>query len=240
MLDAPSIDRILDRYPHASAFQRWHMRGRLKLCPYEKLDRHLTGEGNLLDVGCGFGHFAWHLAAVKPGLRYYGTDIDARKIALAQGCLTAGGSARGIEAPSNRGEAARSGASLPQFHLGDAVRVSDLPENFGNIVFLDVLYLLPWESQKDLMAWALGRLAPGPDSVMVIKTMEQARGFSGFRAVAEEWIMVSLLRRTLSSGTLNGARPASDYLEFARGLGFTGEVETLGTFNPSTVMRFHR
>jgi hypothetical protein len=75
---------------------------------------------------------------------------------------------------------------------------------------------------------------------MVIKTMEQARGFSGFRAVAEEWIMVSLLRRTMSSGALNGARPASDYLEFARGLGFKGEVEDLGTFNPSTVMRFHR
>ncbi|MEO6097697.1 MAG: class I SAM-dependent methyltransferase [Fibrobacteria bacterium] len=222
MLDATAIDRILERYPHASAFQRWHMRGRLKLCPYEKLDRHLTGADTLLDVGCGFGHFAWHLAAVKPEMRYHGTDIDARKIALAQACLTVGG------------------AAPPQFHLGDASTLPDLPEAFGNIVFLDVLYLLPWEAQKGLMAWALRRLAPGPESVMVIKTMEQARGFSGFRAVAEEWIMVVLMRRTMSSGALNGARPASDYLEFARGLGFQGEVEDLGTFNPSTVMRFHR
>jgi SAM-dependent methyltransferase len=222
MLDDAAIDRILERYPHASAFQRWHMRGRLKLCPYDKLDRHLTGAGNLLDVGCGFGHFAWHLASVNPDLRYFGTDIDGRKIALAQGSVS-----------SNDG-------SLPQFQLGDASTLPDLPERFGNIVFLDVLYLLPWEAQKSLMAWALGRLAPGPTSAMVIKTMEQARGFSGFRAVAEEWIMVSLLRRTMSSGALNGARPASDYLDFAHVHGFKCEVEDLGTFNPSTVMRFHR
>lgn len=238
MLDAASIDRILDRYPHASAFQRWHMHGRLKLCPYEKLDRHLTGGDTLLDIGCGFGHLAWHLAESRPGLRYYGTDIDGRKIALALG------SAKAIGAPSADDSRKASGdlasESLPVFRLGDASTLKDLPESFGNIVFLDVLYLLPWEAQKRLMAWALGRLSPGPDSVMVIKTMEQARGFSGFRAVAEEWIMVSLLRRTLSSGALNGARPTSDYLDFARGLGFQGEVEDLGTFNPSTLIRFHR
>lgn len=230
MLDAAAIDRILERYPHASAFQRWHMRGRLKLCPYEKLDRHLTGAGNLLDIGCGFGHFAWHLATIKPELRYYGTDIDGRKVALALGSSEANNSKTG----------GASGEIKPAFRLGDASTLKELPEQFGNIVFLDVLYLLPWDAQKRLMAWALGRLAPGPDSAMVIKTMEQAQGFSGFRAVAEEWIMVSLLRRTMSSGALNGARPASDYLDFARGLGFQGEVEDLGTFNPSTVMRFHR
>lgn len=232
MLDAASIDRILDRYPHASAFQRWHMRGRLKLCPYEKLDRHLTGAGSLLDVGCGFGHFAWHLAEVKPGLRYFGTDIDGRKIALAQGSLEASGKIPGGITPTGEGS--------KQFRLGDAITMPDLPENFDNIVFLDVLYLLPWESQITLIAWALRHLSPEPDSVMLIKTMEQARGFSGFRAVAEEWIMVKLLKRTMSSGALNGARPASDYVEFARGLGFRAEVEDLGTFNPSTVIRFRR
>jgi SAM-dependent methyltransferase len=225
MLDGKAIERILIRYPHATAFQRWHMRGRLRLCPYDRLTRHLTGPESLLDVGCGFGHLAWHLAATQPGLRYYGTDIDARKVALARGSLPQGG----------RGPAAN-----PEFRLGDATDLPGLPETFGNIVFLDVLYLMPWDAQKRMIEWALGRLAPGPDSAVVIKTMEEAKGFSGFRAVAEEWIMVRLLRRTLSSGALNGARPAEDYLAFARGLGFRGEVESLGTFNPSTILRFHR
>ena len=221
MLDALATERILERYPHASAFQRWHMRGRLKLCPYERLDRHLTGHGALLDVGCGFGHLAWHLAAARPDLRYFGTDVDARKIALAHAC--------------------RSDAVLkPDFRLGDAMTLSDLPETFGNIVFLDVLYLMPWEAQQRMLAWALGRLSPGPDSAVVIKTMDKAEGVSGFRAVAEEWIMVSLLRRTLSSGALNGARATGDYLEFGRSLGFQAEAEAMGTFNPSTIIRFRR
>jgi SAM-dependent methyltransferase len=217
-----AADRILDRYPHASAFQRWHMRGRLRLCPYDRLDRHLTGSGTVLDVGCGFGHFAWHLSANKPELRYFGTDVDARKIALAQACPT-----QGV-------------AVAPEFRLGDAMTLSGLPETFGNIVFLDVLYLMPWDAQKRMLQWALGRLAPGEDSAVVVKTMDRAEGFSGFRAVAEEWIMVSLLRRTVSSGTLNGARSTAEYLDFMRGLGFRAEAESLGTFNPSTVMRFHR
>jgi SAM-dependent methyltransferase len=235
MLDALATERILERYPHASAFQRWHMRGRLKLCPYERLDRHLTGPGTLLDVGCGFGHLAWHLVAVKPDLRYYGTDVDARKIALAQSCPQ-----------STPRVAIRSGTKAvaplpsPYFRLGDAMTLSGLPETFGNIVFLDVLYLMPWAAQQRMLAWALGRLAPGPDSAVVIKTMDKAEGVSGFRAVAEEWIMVSLLRRTVSSGTLNGARSTGDYLDFANSMGFKGEAEALGTFNPSTIIRFHR
>jgi 2-polyprenyl-3-methyl-5-hydroxy-6-metoxy-1,4-benzoquinol methylase len=223
MLDNPVMDRILDRYPHASAFQRWHMRGRLRLCPYDRLLPHLTGPENLLDVGCGFGHLAWYLAAEKPGLRYHGTDIDFRKIEIA------------------KGSPARPGSSLaPEFRLGDARELSGLPERFGNIVFLDVLYLMPWDMQKRMLEWAFSRLAPGPESAVVIKTMDKAQGFSGFRAVAEEWIMVRVLRRTVSSGALNGARALSDYLNYALSLGFQGETESLGTFNPSTILRFHR
>lgn len=202
------------------------MRGRLRLCPYDALLKHLTGPGDVLDVGCGFGHLAWYLASERPDLRYRGTDIDPRKIALALGSLPRGGSP--------------AGKALPEYRLGEAAGLSGFPDSFGNIVFLDVLYLMPWDLQKRMLAWALAHLSPGPGSAVVVKTMEEARGFSGFRAVAEEWIMVRLLRRTLSSGALNGARPASEYLDHARGLGFRGEMESLETFNPSTLLRFHR
>ena len=221
MLTGAETDQILSRYPHASAFQRWHMRGRLRLCPYDLLLPQMTGRGNVLDVGCGFGHFAWYLSATRPDLEYLGADIDGRKIALARGSMD--------EAAGSR-----------KFLLGDVREAPGLPASSGNIVFLDVLYLMPWELQKEMLAWALGRLSPDPGSVVLVKTMDEAKGFSGFRAVAEEWIMVSLLRRTASSGALNGARPASDYLEFAAGLGFRGECHALGTFNPSSVLRFFK
>jgi 2-polyprenyl-6-hydroxyphenyl methylase/3-demethylubiquinone-9 3-methyltransferase len=233
VLTGAAMDRILARYPHATPFQRWHMRSRLRLCPYDLLLPHLTGKGNLLDVGCGFGHLAWYLEDAKPGLGYFGSDIDARKIALAQGSsLPASGKAPVAAGPAQAG--------VPRFALGDVRSLAGLPPEFGNIVFLDVLYLMPWDLQREMMAWALGRLASEPGSALVIKTMDEAKGFSGFRAVAEEWIMVSLLRRTASSGALNGARPAADYLGFAASLGFRGECHALGTFNPSSVLRFHR
>jgi SAM-dependent methyltransferase len=226
MLPAAAMEAILARYPHATPFQRWHMRGRLRLCPYDMLLPHLTGKGSLLDVGCGFGHLAWYLRETRPDLGYYGTDIDPRKIDLAKGSLDA--------------DPGTGASAMPAFSLGDARTLPGPPSGFGNIVFLDVLYLMPWELQRELMAWALGRLSPDPGSALVIKTMDEAKGFAGFRAVAEEWIMVRLLRRTASSGALNGARPAADYLDFAAGLGFRGECHALGTFNPSSVLRFTR
>jgi 2-polyprenyl-6-hydroxyphenyl methylase/3-demethylubiquinone-9 3-methyltransferase len=225
------MDRILGRYPGASAFQRWHMRGRLRLCPYERLLPHLTGPGSVLDVGCGYGHLAWYLADAGKGLAYFGSDIDPRKIAVAEGSVTRRG-----RKDRERAE----GRPDPVFRLGDARTLPGWPERFGNIVFLDVLYLMPWELQQEMMAWALGRLREEPGSALVIKTMDRAEGFSGFRAVAEEWIMVSLLRRTASSGALNGARAASDYLDFGRSLGFRAEAESLGTFNPSSLLIFRR
>lgn len=222
-MDREAREAIVSRYPRAGAFERWHMRGRLELCPYDALLPFFTGRESVLDVGCGFGHLAWHLARHRPDLRYSGTDIDPRKIAMAEDSARAAA------------EAVR-----PAFFLGEARAIRGLPAAFGNIAFLDVLYLMPWEMQQDLIRWALGRLSGAPGSALIIKTMDEAKGFPGFRAVAEEWIMVRALRRTASSGALNGARPSGDYLELARSLGFRGETHLLGTFNPSTVIRIAR
>lgn len=224
-VDKTLADRIVARYPHASGFQRWHMRGRLHLCPYDLLLKHLTGPGTLLDVGCGFGHLAWFLRETGSGLRYFGTDIDERKIAVARGSLSAHPAAQ----PDG-----------PDFRLGDARALSGLPERFGNILFLDVIYLMPWELQTQMLAWAMGRLSEEPGSAILVKTLDEAKGLSGFRAVAEEWIMVRLLRRTRDSGALNGMRPFPEYAAFARERGFRCDVESLGTYNPSSVLRITR
>lgn len=221
-MDRDSTERILARYPHATAFQRWHMRGRLHLCPYPALLKHITGAGSVLDIGCGFGHLAWFLAERRPDLAYRGSDIDGRKIRLAQGCT----------APDM--------GRPPEFREGDATSFADWPEHFGNILFLDVIYLMPWALQVRILEWAMGRLSPGGESSLIIKSMDAPEGLPGWRAVAEEWIMVSLLKRTLSSGTLRGARSSGDYADFARGLGFRSEVETLPTFNPSYILTIRR
>ncbi|MBW8887836.1 MAG: class I SAM-dependent methyltransferase [Fibrobacteres bacterium] len=241
-MDPALADRIVTRYPRASSFQRWHLRGRLHLCPYDKLLKHLTGPDNLLDVGCGFGHLAWFLRETGSSLKYYGTDIDERKIAAARASLDAA-HANGPSfdrASTGRASIEPSSVDQPAFFPGDAREVAGLPERFGNILFLDVIYLMPWELQLRMLAWAMDRLAPGADSVILVKSLDEAKGFSGFRAVAEEWLMVRVLRRTRDSGALNGMRPFPEYAAFARERGFRCAIDPLGTFNPSSLLRFTR
>lgn len=230
-VDKARVDAILSHYPHAFAAQRWHMRARLALCPYAALDKHLQGEGSVLDVGCGFGHLAWYLAEAMPELEYFGSDIDERKIALASRCPAG---------PPGAEASTAGGRRAPRFRAGDVRAFSDWRGPFGNIVFLDVLYLLPWDAQAALLEWALSRLAPGTKSSLVLKSMDEPEGISGLRALAEEWIMVNLLGRTRSSGTIRGARGPESYLTLAQRLGFTAEVEDLGTYNPSYILRMHR
>ncbi len=212
------------------------MRGRLDLCPYDALLKHLRGPASILDVGCGYGHLAWYLRAKLPGLRYFGTDIDANKIAVANASRVAEAS-RVSEASLI---AEKNISVLPEFRVGDVRVQPDFPATFGNIVFLDVLYLMPWELQCEILRWAFTRLATGSEASLVIKSMDEAKGFTGWRAVAEEWVMVRVLKKTVSSGELNGARSVVDYRELAAAAGLKSELETLGTFNPSYYLCIHR
>lgn len=225
-MDTDWVDAVLSHYSHAGPIQRWHLGGRLRLCPYPSLLKHLTGSGTVLDIGCGFGHLAWFLARARPDLRYYGTDLDERKIAVASASVARG--PRTADKPA------------PAFHAGDVRAAAGLPEEFGNIVLLDVLYLMPWDVQCALLDWCLDRLSSRPGSSLVIKAMPPPAGLSGFRAVAQEWVMVRLLRRTRDSGTVNGARPWTDYRDFAAARGFHFDREDLATFNPSMVMSLKR
>jgi 2-polyprenyl-6-hydroxyphenyl methylase/3-demethylubiquinone-9 3-methyltransferase len=221
------------------------MRGRLHLCPYEALPKHLSGADTILDIGCGFGHLAWYLADTRPDLRYFGADVDERKVALAEGSTHAALAERPApagpggpfpDAPAAGPGGAAHPGTVPAFRHAE---VTSAPPAQG-WPDLDVLYLLPWEAQVRLLEWALLHLDPAPGSALVLKSMEQAEGVSGFRALAEEWVMVHVLRRTRSSGTLLGARPASDYADFARERGWNSVVEDLGTYNPSYLLRIHR
>jgi SAM-dependent methyltransferase len=220
------VAHVLAHYRHAGPVQRFHLAGRLRLCPYPALLKHLTGMESLLDIGCGFGHLAWFLEKERPGLRYYGTDLDETKIALAQA--------------SRPAATASAGGHPPTFLAGDVRNQAGLPARFGNIVLLDVLYLMPWDAQRALLEWCFSRLSDRPGSALVIKAMPPPEGFTGFRAVAQEWLMVRIFRRTRHSGLVNGACPWTDYrdLAAAHGLGF--EREELPTFNPSMILSLSR
>ena len=50
----------------------------------EEMEQYLPDEGDLLDLGCGFGLFALYIAACKPNARVIGLDVNARRLQIAR------------------------------------------------------------------------------------------------------------------------------------------------------------
>lgn len=50
----------------------------------EEIEQYLPTEGDILDLGCGFGLFALYMAARKPNARVIGLDVNARRLQIAR------------------------------------------------------------------------------------------------------------------------------------------------------------
>ena len=194
MLSRADVEAVLREYPNLSPVSGAHLSRRLRRCPYDEVTRHLPPQGTVLDIGCGYGHFGVYLSLHAPQLRYVGCDPDPRKIAVAR--------------------TARPGApgGPCRFHLGPCEEVEDMPDSLAGIVILDVLYLMPKERQRAVLAWAAQRLAAG--GALVVKTIDPTKGWRSLMVVAQEWVMVRLLLKTYSSGEFAAALPPAMYVSW--------------------------
>ena len=195
---------------------RWHVRTRLRLCPYGRIAARLSASGSVLDVGCGYGHFCWYLALERPGESIMGCDLDERKIVVA----------RSVAAPE--------GVRAPEFRLARAEDAVSKDGLFAGITVLDVLYLLSVEAQRSLIDWSARRLAGG--GALVIKALDTEARWRAKRALAEEWIMVRLLRKTASSHHRFEPRSPDEYKKWLGELGLAASVARLDTMNPSALI----
>lgn len=50
----------------------------------EEIEQYLPNEGEILDLGCGFGLFALYIAARKPNARVIGLDVNERRLQIAR------------------------------------------------------------------------------------------------------------------------------------------------------------
>ncbi len=50
----------------------------------EEIEQYLPNEGEILDLGCGFGLFALYMAASKPNAHIIGLDMNSKRLALAR------------------------------------------------------------------------------------------------------------------------------------------------------------
>ncbi len=158
--------------------ERLFVRGRNFTAPLEQVARRAPEEGRIADIGCGHGLLSAWLVCDHPARQVFGVDPDPRKIQWARASVGQQANAR--------------------FEVGTS---RTLPEkSFEAVVVADVLYLLPPEQWPAFFADCRRALVPG--GKLLLKETEDDGSWRYFKCLAQEQLMVRVLRRTRSSGSL--------------------------------------
>lgn len=177
MSGSPSLrPRVLDRYKDASWGTRFHVWGRMRLCPFEALLPFIPRTGKLLEYGCGHGAFCHLVKEALPQLYVQGFDPSKRKIVEAQKSLPTGAAIvfQGVDSPPT----------------GTGV--------WDTVAILDVLYLLP-ESQKEAVIDQCLSLLKA-DGTLLIKEVDTRPFWKFWLTYFEEWLAIRLVGWTLGQG----------------------------------------
>ena len=163
--------RILRAYP--SFLARAFLRGRfliLNVNILNLLKLVLQDRKRVLDIGCGYGLLGCYLGAQDSELSYFGCDMDAHRIAMA-----------------NR--AAQSlGLKNVHFAVKD-VRELQLDEQFDAIILVDCLHHLDDRSKRELLATCRQHLSS--DGVLILKEVSR----QPWLKMAYTWVLDVLVTR---------------------------------------------
>lgn len=171
-----SKPEVLGLYSAAPLAVRAHVWGRWATCPFRRVAAHVPEQGRILEVGCGYGLFANHLALEARARRVSGIDVDVRKIVHGQ---------RAARQALVRGARA-------DLHLEPPGDIPDGP--WDAIVIVDVLYLLDVDAQAGLLRSCAEQLALGGS--LVVKEMATKPRWKAWWNRAQETVAVKGLHIT--------------------------------------------
>jgi 2-polyprenyl-3-methyl-5-hydroxy-6-metoxy-1,4-benzoquinol methylase len=138
--------------------------------------------GLIADVGCGHGLVTALLVAGRSDRTVIGVDPDPKKISLAR--LGPGRLAN------------------VSFRPGTVeTLLSDLQGKLDGVVVVDVIYLIPPEEWRGFLESCRRLLKPG--GVLLLKEAEANSSWKTWKCLAQEQLMVRILRRTRSSGSVH-------------------------------------
>jgi len=161
----------LRAYRDLPAAARVHATVRWWSAPFPRIASALPTTGRILEIGCGHGLFSSYAALAAPARSVVGVDIDAAKIALAQRVAT--------RLP---------GVDL-SFRVAESGAVPAGP--WDAIAIVDVLYLMPADAQRSLLAEAAAQLAP--DGLLLVKEMSPTPRWKATWNRWQETLAVSVL-----------------------------------------------
>jgi 1-acyl-sn-glycerol-3-phosphate acyltransferase len=116
---------------------------------YQLFHEHLPMEGNILDIGCGYGYMSYMLAFSSPLRNIHALDYDEEKIEVAQ---------HGFSRKGNL-----------QFFHADALAFP--METYDGIVISDMLHYLQRDQQVALVEKCISHLRPG--GVLMIRDADK-------------------------------------------------------------------
>jgi 2-polyprenyl-6-hydroxyphenyl methylase/3-demethylubiquinone-9 3-methyltransferase len=163
-----ALGRALARYAKASVGTRLFVRGRAFLSDLAVVERYVPNKGFIVDLGCGHGLFACVMRESAPDRRVLGIDLDARKIEVARKAIQ--------------------DTQWLRFEVGDIVQQP--PPKCDAVTIVDVLYLLSFEDQEQVLKNAASALGEG--GPLIVKAQEKRLDPRFALTYAQEMVTVSL------------------------------------------------
>ena len=141
----------------------------------DEIGQYLPADGDVLDIGCGFGLFSLYYAQVYPRARFHGIDLDAGRIARASRA------------------AARLGLENVAYTVGDA-RGYRAARELRAVYMLDIIHHIPPETVEPLLRELWQSLMPG--GRLVVKDVDT-------RPIYKRWFTHALDRLVSPRGVIH-------------------------------------
>ena len=141
--------RVVALYAPLGPLARCYVAARLLTAPMIAVARHVPAEGEVLDVGCGWGIFAHVLHLTGPGRRVLGVDVSEKRVARAR----------------------RSAAGLAGLAF-EVCKPGSLPAlRVPVVAVFDVLHHMTRPEQEQLLLQAREAMAPG--GLLLVKDLDE-------------------------------------------------------------------
>jgi len=162
-------DKLIKNYLFKGPVLEWYLKIKIRLeNDYELFHKHLPQEGQITDIGCGYGFMAYMLSFLSEKRKITGIDYDPEKIGVALNC----------PAKNDR----------LNFICGDALETG-IPFSKG-IVLSDVLHYFPEDAQERLIGRCIDNLQD--EGVLIIRDGDRQMGRKHFGTRLSEFFSTNL------------------------------------------------